>query len=522
MKRETYPIGQQNFKNLIERGFTYVDKTSYIIPLLGGSCFFLSRPRRFGKSLFLSTLEYFFKGERELFKGLAIDSSDWKWEEYPVIRIDFTIGGYTEEYSLTKNLDNILSPIEAHYGLKKESDDVAIRLSQLIRGLYRKYGRQVVVLVDEYEKPVIDNIDKPDLMDKNREILRGFYSVLKGSQEYLKLVFLTGVTRFGKMNIFSGLNNLQDISLDDRYAALCGITEEELIKYFPQGIHKLADTYKTDYDGMLALLKKNYDGYHFSGESPDIYNPWAVLHAMDNIKLEAYWSVSGTPKLLATLLMKTNKQPKDMDNIKADWKQLLGIDNQFDDLVTLFYQTGYLTIKSYNLQQGRYVLGYPNKEVRDAFFEYLLPNYAKSTVTDSRSFLLDFNDALEEGNPQQAMEILKSFTATFDYDMIPAPEMERHFQTVMYLISRLILPYRTDVEVEEHTSDGRIDMVIKTSEYVYIIEIKRDSSQEYALKQIKDKDYSLPYRSDPRKVFLIGVNFSTTKRRIDGYLIKTL
>lgn len=370
-----YPIGKQDFKSLREGEYAYVDKTHYITKLLEGSTYyFLGRPRRFGKSLFLSTLEYFFLGERELFKDLAIDSYQWSWEEYPVIRIDLNGADYAETPgALSEKLSQQLDLVEEKYGIENKSRNLIDRFYQLIRRLSESRTKKVVVLVDEYEKPVIDAIGKSEVQNKNKEFLRGFYGVLKSLDKYLKLVFLTGVTKFGQMSVFSGLNNIDDISMDDAFGAVCGITETELRQTFRDGIIAFAERNDTTEEGALAQLKENYDGYHFSERCPDLYNPYSLIKALSKNKIGSYWSLSGTPSLLAKMLLEEKYDLGNLNGIRATERRLMGIGNQFEDAISLLYHTGYLTIKHYDRELEEYVLGFPNKEVEQAFFEYLLP-----------------------------------------------------------------------------------------------------------------------------------------------------
>lgn len=521
---ERYAIGMQDFGNIRRGGYVYVDKTQYIPLLLEGSkYYFLARPRRFGKSLFLSTLEYFFLGERDLFKGLSIDSYEWDWTEYPVIHIDLNGADYTQSTSLDERLSANLGSYEIQEE-KKETNPLAIqeRFRNLITSLYDKTGKQVVVLVDEYEKPILDTLDYPELSDKHKELLRGFYGVLKSLDKYLKFVFLTGVTKFGQMNVFSGLNNIRDISLLEDYGAICGITEKEMIDNFPKGIEDLAKEEEIEFEEAVHLLKENYDGYHFSKKCPDIYNPYSLINAFADREINAYWSATGTPSLLAKILKKKNFDLEKLDKARADRERLMGMNNQFEDPVALFYQTGYLTIKTYDKYSKNYILGYPNKEVEKAFFKYLLPNYSGQNIMETSSFMDQFKEALERGNPRLAMEVFEDFSAGISYDVIPLAETERHFQYIVYIVTKLLSSRTTTVKVEDKTSDGRIDLLITTPEYIYVVEIKKDETPEEALKQIRNKEYALQYRNDTRKVFLIGMNFSTEKKRLDGFIIESL
>lgn len=518
---ERYPIGSQDFKGLREGGFVYVDKTHFIPNFIGGSkYYFLARPRRFGKSLFLSTLEYFFKGERNLFRGLAIEKYDWNWKEYPVIHLDLNGGIYTKEVeSLTRKLNFTLHLNENQYNLEGRYENPSERFQDLIIRLYQKFGEKVIVLVDEYEKPVLDALDHPELSDSYKDTLRGFYAVLKSADRYLKLVLITGVTKFGQMNIFSGLNNIYDISLNPEFGSLCGITTEELISNFPEGITNLAKEEETDFEGALQLLKENYDGYHFSRNCPDIYNPYSLLNAFADRFITAYWSFTGTPSLLATVLKQQNYDLESLDGVKADPERLMGINNRFNDPVALFYQTGYLTIKSYDKISRNFTLGYPNQEVEKAFFRYLLPNYSGLNPMRTYSFMDQFKESLDTGNVRKAMEVLEEFSASISYDVVPKAEMERHFQYLVYIVTKLLSSRRNVVKVEEKTSDGRMDLLIATPDYIYIIEIKKDSDPTKALKQIEEKEYALQYRNEGRVIYKIGMNFSTDKKRLDGFVI---
>ena len=518
---EQYAIGSQDFKVLREGGYLYVDKTHFIPLLLqNGKYKFLARPRRFGKSLFLSTLEYFFKGEKELFKGLSIENSDWDWGEFPVIKIDLNGGNYTTDGFLIEKLNNIINQCEKEYGVEIPKGEPSSRLENLIYILYSLKGKPVVILVDEYEKPVIDNLDNVSLLESNRNILRGFYGVLKSLDRYLKFVFLTGVTKFGQMNVFSGLNNIRDISMMPEFGPICGFTKEELVKNFKEGIERIAFDKEISFEDTVNLLKENYDGYHFSRKCPDIYNPYSLINSFADGRIGAYWAYSGTPLLLANLLRKNYYDLEKLDNVKADQERLMGVNNQFDDPVALFYQTGYLTIKTYDRETDLYTLGYPNREVEHAFFKYLLPNFSGLNVMKSDSFMIQLNESLTEGNPHKAMQLLEEFSAGISYDLIPIEESERHFQYLLYIVIKLLSSRKDYIKAEEKTSDGRIDLLIATKNYVYIIEIKCNKSAEDALNQIKEKEYHLQFRNDHRKVFLIGVNYSTEKKRIDSFLIE--
>lgn len=519
-----YPLGLSDFKGIRRDGYYYVDKTDYIRKLIeNGKYYFLGRPRRFGKSLFISTLEYFFRGEKTLFEGLDIDSFDWNWEPYPVIHIDLGPKNYRSEDAIYERLDEVLEEYESQYEIivSDNKKNVEGRLSKLIKKASQLTGKQVVVLVDEYEKPVVDVLDNAELMKINRDILRGFYSVLKSSDEFLKLVFLTGITKFGQMNVFSGLNNITDISLDFRFGAICGVTEVEMMDTFTQGIEDFAKRNKTDFDGAVSLLKENYDGYHFNEECPDIYNPYSLVKALYSQKIGSYWSQSGTPALLANILLSKNYNIENLQGIRVSERRISRIDNQFEDPVALLYHTGYLTIKGYDEITEEFILDYPNREVEHAFLEYLLPSFCNKDV-DSESLINEIKTFIIKGECDRFIECLKIFTAGIVYDVIPKAETERHFQYLIYIVSRLIVSRNIKVTAEDRTSGGRIDLSIETPEYVYIIEFKINSTAKDALTQIEKKEYGLKFKNSKLKVFQIGINFDSQERRIDDYEIKEI
>lgn len=366
-----YPIGQQDFKDIREGGFAYVDKTGFIPKLLDGSKFyFLARPRRFGKSLFLSTLEYFFNGDKNLFKGLDVEKYQWEWDSYPVIHIDLGGANYDKKEFLVDILDRILSGYENTYQIIPENkNNPSDRFARLIRTAFEKTKHQVVVLIDEYEKPVIDTLGNDEVNDFNRDTLRGFYSVLKSSDKFMKLAFLTGVTKFGQMSVFSGLNNIRDISFRIPYGDICGITAKELECNFDEGIRQLAENEQTDRIGAIRLLKDNYDGYHFNENCEDIYNPYSLINALADSAIDPYWAASGTPKFLAEKLLNDNYNLEELEGIKVGRDRLMNVSNQNDDIIVLLFQTGYLTIKDYDKELREFTLGYPNREVEKAFFD---------------------------------------------------------------------------------------------------------------------------------------------------------
>ncbi|MDE5791482.1 MAG: ATP-binding protein [Muribaculaceae bacterium] len=511
-----YPIGEQSFESLREGNFIYVDKTRYIEKIVNGSqYYFLGRPRRFGKSLFLSTMKCFFEGKRELFKGLYIDTIDWDWEPYPVLHLDLNNQQYKEENNLDILIENFLSIKEKEYDITPAQQDHSVRFSNLIKGMYEATGKRVVILVDEYDKPLVNNIHNRDRFEMYRDKLATIYSNFKSSAEYIRLVFLTGVSRFGKLSVFSGLNNISDISFDIDFAAICGITEMELKENFKEGIDNLAQWYERTPEEEFLELKLNYDGYHFTEKSPDIYNPFSILQVLGKRQYDNYWISSGTPTLLVEQLKRTDTDLTKFLNIRCGRNALRGLDIDNISPESLFYQTGYLTIKDYDPRRQLYRLGLPNIEVKQGFFEFLLPYYSNLRTNDVRVFVFDFLDEMEEGRVEAFMKRLEAMFAGIGYDM--KFDEERNVQNAFLILFSLI---GLNVDAEVRTSDGRIDILVRTRDYVYIMELKYDGTPEEALEQIERKEYALPWDVDNRNVIEIGINYSSEKRRIDGWKAK--
>lgn len=512
-----YPIGQQSFEQIRNRKYIYVDKTRYLEKVAnGGQYFFLGRPRRFGKSLFLSTLKFFFEGRRDLFKGLYIDSIDWNWEEFPVFHLDLNTSRYKTENDLSELIDNFLKDKENQYGVESSGSN-SIRFSRVIKAAAEQTGRGVVILVDEYDKPIVNNIHNKEQFESYRNQLAELYSNFKSSADYIRLVFLTGVSRFGKLSVFSDLNNIKDISFNNDFAAVCGITDEELKNNFQDGIMKMMDANDHTYEEELAHLKRYYDGYHFSKSCPDIYNPFSLLNAFADVNYSNYWIQSGTPTLLVEQLKRTNTDIENLISIKVKQNSLEGLDINNMSSAALFYQTGYLTIKEYNKKYDIFTLGIPNLEVRDGFFEYILPFYSSLKSDNVQAFVVDLCMDIESGNVESFLKRLESFTAGISYEM--KMDEEVNVQNAMLILFKLI---GLNVDVEYRTSNGRIDILIRADEYIYLIELKLDGSAEEALAQIEEKRYALPWSTDSRKIYAIGINFSSTTRRIDSTLVKEI
>ena len=508
-----YPIGIQNFEKIRREGFVYVDKTALIYKLVDeGSYYFLSRPRRFGKSLLISTLEAYLSGKKELFKGLAIEQLEKDWTEYLIFHLDLNVGEYKTEESLYEKLDAFLTPLERQYGTLPSLHEAGQRFEYVIGQAYKKTGKRVVILVDEYDKPLLATIAHPELQDSFRTTLKAFYGVLKSMDGCIKFALLTGVTKFGKVSVFSDLNNLIDLSMNRRYQSICGITKEEITKYFDESVHELAEGYGMSYDAALARLKEDYDGYHFVNNGVDVYNPFSLLNTFANCEFGRYWFETGTPSYLVEVMKQDNYPLPDLTQEQVTGDFLNSIDSMSKNPIPLIYQSGYLTIKSYDPRFGFYTLGFPNKEVEEGFADYLLPFYTNVKQGDSAFFIGNFINELEMGRIDDFMRRMATMLADTDYKVVGDSEL--YFQNAFYLISRMLGFY---TEVERETSDGRMDMTVKTKDYVYIFEFKLDGSADDALRQIDAKGYAKPFALDSRKLIKVGVNFSLEKRCIEEW-----
>ena len=510
-----YPVGIQNFESLRKDGFFYVDKTALMYQLVTtGRYYFLSRPRRFGKSLLISTLEAYFQGKEELFDGLAVASLEKEWKQYPVIHLDLNAKKFDGPDDLIRLIDRQLLVLEAEYGKVKTDETIDDRFVSLIRNMNGRTGERVVILVDEYDKPLLQTIGNDALQNEYRAILKAFYGVLKSMDGYIRFALLTGVTKFGKVSVFSDLNNLMDLSMDERYTDICGVSEEELLRDFDEDIRALALNNGQTYEQACAQLKEDYDGYHFCPDSPGIYNPFSLLNTFAKGRYGSYWFETGTPTYLVELLKKSDYDLEQMSREETDSETLDSIFTG-DNPIPVIYQSGYLTIKKYDREFGLYTLGFPNREVEEGFLRFLMPYYAKSGMTKSGFEIKRFVDDIRKGDIDGFMERLQSFLSDCPYEI--ARDIELHYQNVLFIVFRLAGLY---TQVEYHTSRGRIDMVVQTVDYVYVMEFKLDGSAEEALQQIEEKQYALPFAKDSRKVFRIGVNFSSETRNIDRWIVE--
>ena len=527
-----YPIGVQDFEGLIKDGYVYVDKTDLVYRLVNdGKIYFLSRPRRFGKSLLVSTLKHYFLGHRELFKGLAIDGLETEWNEYPVFHLSFGGVNFSNSSAIDESLSMFIENAEKEYGIEERFKDYGIRFAAVLKAAHEKTGRRCVVLIDEYDKPLLDVMDTElrvtdsdgnslRLEEYNRNVLKGFYSVFKDADPDLRFVLLTGVTKFSQVSVFSGFNQPKDISMDSRYEALCGITLEEMLEVFHEPIQELAKKYKTDYDGMVEMLRKRYDGYHFSSEMTGVFNPFSLLNCFDKLEMRNYWFATGTPTYLMRLLSHSDKNINELVGKYYEESQFIDYKADVERPLPMIYQSGYLTVKGYNERRRKYLLDFPNEEVRSGFVSILASDYFNSDKTPS-SWIDDILDALEDGDVEDFLKKMTSLLSSVTYRFQrkqDAFECERYFQYTFYLIMQMIGHYNTMVEKE--TSEGRIDCVVECPDYVYVMEFKMDGSAQSALEQIRERGYTKPYLADKRKVFSIGVNFSSEKGTIEEYVFE--
>ena len=509
------PIGIQTFEDIRRDNYLYVDKTAFVWRIANtGKPYFLSRPRRFGKSLLLSTFEAYFKGKKELFEGLAIEQMEKEWRQFPVLHLDLNAKKYETPEDLNAMLNQHLEKWESQYGDEKKDRSPEERFSYVISRASEQAGCGVVVLVDEYDKPLLQTLCNIPLMEEYRQTLKAFYGVLKSSDRYLRFVFLTGVTKFAQVSVFSDLNQLNDISMKPQYATICGITMQELTHTFAPEIQQLAEHNGLTQEEALQKMKISYDGYHFCEFAEGVFNPFSVLNLFDGYKFSNYWFQTGTPTFLVELLKKSEYDLRTLiDGVEASASSFTEYRIDANNPIPLIYQSGYLTIKDYSSRFGNYLLEFPNDEVRYGFIDFLIPYYT-SVVDDERGFYIGkFILELENGDYDSFLTLLQAFFADFPYEL--NDKSERHYQVVFYLVFKLMGQF-TDVEIR--SARGRADAVVKTPAYIYIFEFKLNGTAEEALQQIDDKGYLIPYQADGRKLIKIGVEFSATERNISRWL----
>jgi len=527
------PIGTQSFKVLRDNRYVYVDKTQHLYQLISqGRVYFLSRPRRFGKSLFLSTLKAYFLGQKELFKGLYLEKAEEElavrekresWLEYPVLYLDLNASNYNVPESLTIKLDDHLTLWEELYGTASSEKDFSSRFMGVIRRAYKKTGRQVVILIDEYDKPLLDTIDNPDLNNTYRDILRAFFSVIKSSDEYIRFAFLTGVTRFSKVSVFSGLNNLRDISFLSDYSGICGITEGELEANFAPEIETLASSLTLSVQETLSILKKWYDGYLFSESGENVYNPFSLLNTFASRDLKSYWYATGTPTFLVRSLKKTHYFLPDLDgNVVLNEAGLEHDSADASSALPILYQAGYLTIKEYIAESRLYRLGFPNDEVRYGFLNNLLPAFTAVQSTDTGLAVWEFVQSIKVGDVESVMTRMQSILSALPYDTASLAELkwrERDSQIAVYLIFALMGQF---VQTEVQNATGRANCVVYTGEVIYMFEFKLWSAgtASEALAQIRTKAYDAPYSASGKRIVLVGASFDEQKRTIGDWEVE--
>ena len=517
-RRKKYPVDTASFVRIRMEGFVYVDKSKYIDLLTKcGKFVFLARPRRFGKSLFLDTLYHYFKGNRELFRGLEIERlQPMEWEEFPVLRFNMTGAAFLNPESLVNRIGDQLDLMEKEYGLEKADKTNEGRFENLIVRLTEKYNKNVVILIDEYDAPLSAAIGNRELQENYREQLHGFYSVLKNNDNHITFCMLTGVTHYCMVNMYGGLNNLNDITFSDEFAGICGITETELHNYYEEGAAELAKEEGISVDEAFPLLKFHYDGYHFSKSLHDVYNPFSINNALYNKEIKDYWCRSGLPTLLSKSLMHNDFDVEKLKGKKVTEEDLSDLSIYTENPVPLFYQTGYLTLKDYDPKRKRYTLGYPNREVETGILRNILNVYMPGKESKT-NIIFDMEDAFEDGKPEEFIKIFSSFLADIPHQLHKhVDKYENYYHTIFYCMATLI---GLDVDAEYSTSEGFIDMLIKTDKYLYIIELKINGTAEDAMRQIEEKHYDAPFEKDSRKIFKIGIGFSKTNNSINSSII---
>lgn len=517
-RRVKYPIGIQTFSEIRTKNYLYVDKTQYVYDLANNYKYvFLSRPRRFGKSLLTSTFDAYFSGRKDLFTGLAAEKMETEWTEYPVLHFSLASAKQGTIEDLNDVLGFQLQRYEQKYDLPRESQGEGMRLASLAERLFNKLQKQVVILIDEYDAPLLTVLHDEEKLEPMRTALQSFYAPLKDLDPYLRFVFITGITKFSQLSIFSQINNLMKISMLPQYSAICGITQQELEDNFKESIAALGEEYELTRDGIIAKLKEKYDGYHFSEKSPGVYNPFSLLSAMATCKLDNYWFATGTPRFLISQIQKFHTDITQVDGSEADSTEFDAPTEDMHSILPLFYQSGYLTIKSYDAMLDVYTLRFPNEEVKVGFTRMLIPFYVYSDVNKTNTACRNICKALMEDDLDTALNAARSFFASIPYQegtLKEAPKAEGHFTAMLYVMFSFLNRY---VYSQVRVAKGRMDILVKTQKTIYVMELKIDDTVEEALKQIDDKGYAIPWQADGRKVVKVGINFSTEERTIKDW-----
>ncbi len=515
------PIGIQSFEDLRKKEFLYVDKTALAWRIANsGKAYFFSRPRRFGKSLLLSTFKAYFEGRKDLFKDLAIEQLETEWEAYPILRLDLNAEKYDEPKGLEAILNSHLNLWEDRFGKDEREKTPADRFSGVIRRAYEQTGKQVVVLIDEYDKPMLQALGNEALSEAYRSMLKGFYGVLKSADDYLRFAFLTGVTKFAQVSVFSDLNQLRDISMEEDYATLCGITKAELLEVFTPELKRLAEKKNLTFEETVDKMTAMYDGYHFHSQGEGMFNPFSVLRALESREFNSYWFQTGTPTYLVKLLQDTEYDIRKLiEGVKVDSSDFSEYRADPHNPIPMIYQSGYLTIQGFDEDSEVYTLGFPNNEVSYGFLRFLVPYYTPVSSDKITSLLDRYVDDLHAGDVPAFLEEFKAFFAGIPYEL--SDDKERHYQVVFYLVFRL-LGRRTTIDAEVRSARGRADAVIKTKDRIYVFEFKLNGTAEQAMAQIETQGYLEPYATDPRQKVAVGVEFSKEKRNIDRYIVKNI
>ncbi len=519
MALKYYPIGIQTFSEIITKNYLYIDKTEYVYNMthFGKKYIFLGRPRRFGKSLLVSTLLSYFEGKRELFKGLAIEQLEQEWTEYPVLHFSMAGGKHLEKEQLERYLLYILEKNERKFGVKNDSPDPNVRLLNLIETVHEQTGKQVVVLIDEYDAPLLDVAHDKTNLEVLRNIMRNFYSPLKDSDPYLRFVFLTGITKFSQLSIFSELNNITNISMYHEYAGICGITKEELLSQMSDDIDELAKEQEMTREEAISKLKENYDGYHFSAKSPDVFNPFSLLNCFSTKNFGAYWFTSGTPTYLINMMRKFKVVPASLGKMYAKDSAFDAPTEDMTAITPLLYQSGYLTIKGYDKFSQLYTLDLPNKEIKVGLFESLLPNYLEGMFAQNGDVAIaQMSVLIRQDDMDGALQLLQTFLGTVPYCNVT--NYEGHYQQMLFIIFSLLTGYVVDVEV--HTPNGRTDIVMLTHTRLYLIELKLNKNAQTALQQINLKNYAQRFALSGKPVTKVGINFDSAKGNIEDWEIE--
>ena len=519
MALKLYPVGIQTFERIRKENKLYIDKTEYVYRMThsGGCYFFLSRPRRFGKSLLVSTFESYFSGKKELFEGLAIEKLEQEWMEYPVLHFDMSGGKHMEKEQLEDYLSNRLEAEERKWGITHTKRGANDRLTELITTAYEISGKQVVVLIDEYDAPMLDVAHDKETLDVLRNVMRNFFSPLKMCEPMLRFVFLTGITKFSQVSIFSELNNIKNISLDDEYAGVCGITKEELLTQMSEDIDVLAEALEMTREETIAKLKENYDGYHFSPASPDVFNPYSLLNCFDDKNFGAYWFSSGTPTYLINMLRKFKVLPAKIGRSLARSSAFDAPTENLKTITPLLYQSGYITIKGYDKMSQLFTLDLPNKEIKVGLFESLLPYYLEGMYAEEGDVAIaQMSVLIRQGDMDGALRLFQEFLGTVPY--CNNTNYEGHYQQVLFIIFTLLTHFVVDVEV--HTPNGRVDVVMETEDTLYLIELKLNKSAQSAMQQINLKQYGQRFARCGKPIVKVGVNFDAKKGNIEDWIIE--